>query len=186
MNNRSICVALLPAAFVCATVAVPGVSTDRFCPPERSAGAQPDIQVDPLSQVTKGFPGSIKFDEKQRLLEFCPDKDSCDGFAAQSTVPVGTLKDFAYLYIYFFSGYYDLPQWRARPEAKDVAEAVLLKPEYSKCRRDTSIEAARCVLLELSHGGRIKLLFVRYDEGRRNVVHEDVAKELSGGNAPSK
>jgi len=139
--------------------------------------------ADPLQQVTNGFPGSIKFDAKLRVLEFCPD-GAGDGFVASRTVSVPTLKDFGYLYIYFFSGYSELPEWRKTAEARTTAERVLSRPEYRKCKSESSIEAARCVLLNLSQNGAIKLVFVRYDEGKRNVVPENIVKELSGNRPP--
>jgi hypothetical protein len=93
---------------------------------------------------------------------------------------VATLRDFAYLYIYYFSTYFDLPDWRSQVASKATAEGILAKPEYDKCKNQQASEAARCVLLDLSRAGRIKLIFVRYDEHRRNVVPQDLRKELSG------
>jgi hypothetical protein len=93
------------------------------------------------------------------------------------------LKDFAYLYIYYFSDYLAyLPEWRKHDDANKTAGDVLSKPEYRNCLRDGGREAARCVLLDLSHGGRIKLLFIRYDEGQRSVVPENIADKLTEKN----
>jgi|SRR5579863_2997703 len=139
------------------------------------AAAEP---FDPTKQITRGFPGTVELKDNGRLLEFCPD-GTCDAFAASGPVSVATLKDFAYLYVYFFSDYTFLDDWRGKAASKSTAERVLSKPAYQKCERDDSREAARCVLLDLSREGRIKLLFIRYDEGQRNVVHEDITKELS-------
>ncbi len=57
-----------------------------------------------------------------------------------------------------------------------VAESVLSQPEYRGCRGENSREAARCVLLDLSRGGRIKFIFIRYDENQRNVVCKESLK----------
>jgi hypothetical protein len=142
------------------------------------ASSPTDKLGDPLQQITKTFPDSIKLKNKGKLLEFCPD-NTCHGFVASGDVSVTTLKDFAYLYVYFFSDYYALPEWRGRDEAKQAADGVLSKPEYHRCDKGASRESARCVLLTLSHNGKIKLLFIRYDEGQRNVVHESIAEQLS-------
>ena len=100
---------------------------------------------------------------------------------------MASLKDFAYLYVYFFSDYLVyLPEWRDRDGSKHTAERVLSKPEYLTCKSDNSRDAARCVLLRLSRNGKIKLLFIRYDEGQRNVVPENVAKLLSENKATPK
>lgn len=89
-----------------------------------SANAAADQQFDPLEQITKTFPGTIELKEKGRVLEFCPD-NTCDGFQASNNVSRRELKDFAYLYIYFFSDYYALAEWRQTPAAKQTAEYIL-------------------------------------------------------------
>lgn len=135
-------------------------------------------QFDPLKCLTSSFPSSVSVKRKGHLLEFCPD-NTCHGFVSSANVSAVALKDFAYLYIYFFSDYVYLPDWRNHPDAKVAAERVLSKLEYRHCKAENDRETARCVLLDLSRGGKIKLIFVRYDENRRNVVPEDVAEELS-------
>lgn len=138
-----------------------------------------------MKEVTTSFPGSVKVKTKQRVLEFCPDNTG-DGFVASQSVSFSTLKDFAFLYIYFFSDYVELPEWRGHAEAKSVSERVLAKAEYRRCKIADSREAARCVLLSLSQNEAIRLIFVRYDEGARNVVREDIVKELAEKKAPTK
>jgi len=135
-------------------------------------------KFDPMKHLLSGFPGSVTIRENGHLLEFCPD-NTCDGFTSSANVPVAELKDFAYLYIYFFSEYIYLPQWRDHAETKNAAKRVLAQPAYRNCKYEGDRQKARCVLLNLSRNGRIKLIFVRYDENRRNVVLEDIPKELS-------
>ncbi len=65
-----------------------------------------------------------------------------------------TLKDFAYLYVYFFSDYTFLDEWRSKEEAKNTAERILSTPDYRSCKNENSREAARCVLRDLSKGGK--------------------------------
>lgn len=139
-------------------------------------------QSDPTKQGTESFPKSIELKNNGRLLEFCPD-NTCHGFVASRSVSRATLKDFAYLYIYFFSDYYALPEWRTKESVQSTAERVLSKPEYRSCRKENGRESARCVLLDLSRTGKIKLLFIRYDEGQRNVVHENISEQLSEKNS---
>jgi len=140
-----------------------------------------DDQFDPLKQIKSSFPESIELKNHGRLLEFCPD-NTCHGFSARANVSVPELKDFAYLYIYFFSDYYALPEWRDKAEVKETAERVLSKPEHRSCKKEGNRESASCVLLDLSRNGRIKLVFIRYDEGQRNIVRESISKQLSKKN----
>jgi hypothetical protein len=146
--------------------------------PTAKLAARNQQRLGPVQVVAKSFPGSVELKEAGRLIEFCPD-GAGDGFVGPKGLPVPTLEDFAYLYIYYFSDYYDLPDWRKRPDAAKQAEEVLLRPEYGDCMKKVPRETARCILLHLSRDKKIKLIFVRYDEGRRNVVKEDIVKKLS-------
>ncbi len=143
-----------------------------------SARAANDKRIDPLEQLNKGFPQSVELKNNGRLLEFCPD-GTCDGFVSSGNVPVATLKDFAYLYIYFFSDYTFLEDWRNAEDAKKAAEQILGNPEYSSCKNAGKRDAARCILQDLSRNGKVRLIFVRYDEGERNVVRKNLAEKLS-------
>jgi hypothetical protein len=137
-----------------------------------------DTASDPMKQLSKAFPDTVAIKNKGRLLEFCPD-GTCDGFVTTGNMPVPTLKDFAYLYVYFFSDYTYLDEWRSSEEAKKTADQILAKPQYRNCKNENSRDAARCVLRDLSKGGRVKLIFVRYDEGERHAVPKNLAERLS-------
>jgi GNAT superfamily N-acetyltransferase len=168
MTNRVICVLFVGLACL-ATGGAESVNRSR----------------DPMLELTKNFPKTVALKNRGRLLEFCPD-NTCDAFSASSSVSVDALKDFAYLYIYFFSDFYVLQEWRRHGDSKETAEHVLSKADYRGCKNDDSREAARCVLLRLSRNARIKLLFINYDEGKRNVTREDIAEQLSEKNTVPK
>jgi hypothetical protein len=142
------------------------------------SGQSADTASDPMTQLSKTFPHTVAVKNKGHLLEFCPD-GTCDGFVTSSDMSVPTLKDFAYLYVYFFSDYTFLDEWRSKEEAKNTAERILSKPEYRNCKNENSREAARCVLRDLSKSGRVKLIFVRYDEGERHAEPKSLAERLS-------
>lgn len=73
--------------------------------PQQTTGANhSDAAFDPLKQVTSGFPQSVKLNQNERIVEFCPDHETCDGLVVSPAISISTLKDVAYLYIYFFSG----------------------------------------------------------------------------------
>jgi len=178
----------MPSATIWLAVMTLAASSTRPAPNVSQQAGRPngsDTPFDPLKQITSGFPQSIRLNQSQRTLEFCPD-ETCNRFVGSPTVSVATLKDFAYLYVYFFSDYYYLPEWRNRPESRATAERVLLKPEYGTCKRDSNFDSARCLLLGLARKGAVRLEFVRGDEGRRNVVREDVVKELTEKSSPPK
>src|SRR5690348_4464377 len=93
-------------------------------------------QFDPMKYVTDSFPNTIKFKQNGHLLEFCPD-NTCEGFSSSAKTPKATLEDFAYLYIYYFSEYIYLSDWRSHAEAKDAAERVLSEPAYRHCKTES-------------------------------------------------
>lgn len=136
---------------------------------------------DPLQVIERSFPKTIEFRSKGRVLEFCPD-NTCDGFVRSGSVPTAELKDFAFLYVYFFSDYVYLENLRKREDACLTAKNILSKPVYQGCQRTNAKESTRCVLLDLS---RNKKIFVRYDENQRNVVNENIAEELAKREAQS-
>ena len=161
MNNRVVCALIF---CVCCSLT--------------SWAQSADTAPDPMKQLSKTFPDTVAIKNKGRLLEFCPD-GTCDGFVTTGNMSVPTLKDFAYLYVYYFSDYTFLDEWRSKEEAKNTADRILSKPAYRSCKNENSREAARCVLRDLSKGGRVKLIFVRYDEGKRHVVPKSLAERLS-------
>lgn len=138
---------------------------------------------DPLQQLEKAFPDTVEIKNHGSLLEFCPD-GTCDGFVASGSVPLPTLKDFAYLYTYFFSDNVTLEDWKATDRAKEMANRVLGQSQYLACKNGDGREAARCVLRDLSRNGRIRLIFVRYDEGERHARREDLQEKLANGTSP--
>jgi hypothetical protein len=135
-------------------------------------------QSDPLQQLQKAFPDTVELKNHGKLLEVCPD-GTCDGFVTSGDVPVPTLKDFAYLYVFFFSDNVTFDDWRRTEDAKKTAERVLAQNQYRSCANADSLEAARCVLRDLSRGHRIRLIFVRYDEGERHAIPENLSDELA-------
>ena len=142
-----------------------------------------DKRFDPLQQIQKAFPDTVEIKDHGKLLEFCPD-GTCDGFVTSGNVPLPTLKDFAYLYVYFFSDNITLGNWRGTAGAKEMADRVLGQTQYLACKNMDSREAARCVLRDLSRNGRIRLIFVRYDEGERHAVRENLQEKLASSTGP--
>lgn len=140
---------------------------------------------DPVQQIQKAFPDTVELKNHGKLLEVCPD-GTCDGFVASGNVNVPTLKDFAYLYVFFFSDNVTFDDWRRTEDAKKTAELVLAQNQYRSCTNASSLQAARCVLRDLSRGGRIRLIFVRYDEGERHAARENLEERLAEGTGPSR
>lgn len=129
--------------------------------------AEPIKYPKPVEIIDRSFPDSIH--AKVYSYEFCPD-NTCDAFVAGKKFTSEEWGDFIYLYVYYFSDYYVLGNWRAQDEPKKLAQEILEKPIYHGCKNIKQADAARCVLRSLSEKSRIKIYAVRYDEKTRHAA----------------
>jgi hypothetical protein len=144
-----------------------------------------EVAADPLQELKGSFPDSTKMNVRgEKSIEFCPD-NTCDYFVAGKEISVETLKDFAYLYVFFFSDYFVLDEWRNRKESVAIAKKILSKSDYRDCKKNEE-DAARCILRKLAQTYKVKLYFVRYDEGKRNLVPEDIFAKTERSRLKSK
>ena len=143
--------------------------------------AVPSKAADPLQEIRATFPDSITIrTNKSRSAEFCPD-NTCEVFKTTKIGPMESLADFTYLFLYFFSDYYVLEEWRNQPGAGVIAEEILSKKMYQRrCERDaTTGIRARCLLQYLARRHQIRIYFVRYDENVRATVPITLSKALA-------
>ena len=122
-----------------------------------------------IFQLQERFPDSVKLHtDKQLSLEFCPD-NTCDLFVTKRSTSVQALSDFAFLYLYFFSDYFVLGDWRTEDAARNTAAGVLKKYSGQKCSNGSETEMAQCVLRDWARRNAIRLYWVRYDEKGRHL-----------------
>lgn len=141
--------------------------------------SSPTQSINAYQELNRSFPGSlhIRMNNLQRTLtlEFCPD-NTCDGFVVSHQVSESELVELAYIFIFYFSDYYVLADWRTREGPQQIAKSILAKPRYERCRVAPDIETARCILRRLDEQGRLKLYAVRYDEKARHADRIRVPK----------
>lgn len=134
--------------------------------------ASADSSLDPLKQIQSSFPDAVQIGiDGGRNIEFCPD-NTCDFFVAKNA-SFEELKDFAFLYLYFFSDYYILKEWRSKKETSVVLKEILIKLKYKNCRNKIETDSAKCILRQTSKN-RMKLFAVRYDENARKLTEIDL------------
>ena len=120
------------------------------------------------------FPDAIELRvEDKRTLAFCPD-NTCDLFVTKHSTSVESLGDFALLYLYFFSDYFVLADWRLEGAAKNAVDEVLKKYEGKKCANVSELVMAQCLLREWAKRNAIRLYWVRYDEKGRNLQSRSI------------
>ena len=138
--------------------------------------------ADPLQEISKSFPDTITIKENgKKSIEFCPD-NTCDLFVAKKKVSVDVIKDFSYLYIYFFSDYYALDDWRKSKSATFIADKILKKPNYQLCKNGDQRQKARCLLRYLYKKNQIEVHAVRYDENIRSTEKINIESVISQDN----
>ena len=113
-----------------------------------------------------------------KSIEYCPD-NTCDRFVAKNVVAEKNLGDFVYLYLYFFSDYYVLKDWRASEKSSATVRGLLNDPQYAKCLSKVDGDSARCILRGLSVGNKIQLYNVRHDEGKIHKTRISITKTIS-------
>lgn len=120
------------------------------------------------------FPNAIELRvADKRTLAFCPD-NTCDLFVTKLSTSVEALGDFALLYLYFFSDYFVLADWRSEGAARNAVDEVLKKYEGTKCANVSEIVMAQCLLREWAKRNAIRLYWVRYDEKGRNLQSRSI------------
>ena len=142
-----------------------GSSVDK----DMRSGANSSLQV-----IQASFPDTVRIatDGKQAFT-FCPD-NTCDLIEGDDGVSAVALHDFFFLFIYYFSDYYVLNDWRSLDHPTEIALAIRGKKEYESCRNRQQLADARCVLLHLSKKDRIAAYAIRYDEGAESRISYDL------------
>jgi hypothetical protein len=145
-----------------------------------SANPLKQIQIKISSSITFNYDNSIVEKKNGKLtIEFCPDS-TCEGFESTLDSSIEDLRNFSYLYIFYFSDSNYLGSWRQEEFPNRVAQRILSSPRYTDCPRKSDKDSAGCILRSLARTKGMKLYFVRYDEGARNVGPLDVM-EITGG-----
>lgn len=118
-------------------------------------------------ELLNSFPSSIylKNTKHSSSFEFCPD-NTCDLIVSGKPISGANISDFGFLYLYYFSGYFVLENWRKNDVTQKIVEDVFVKHGRSVCMNSDRREMARCVLERAG----LSIYTVRYDEGGRHLV----------------
>jgi hypothetical protein len=120
-------------------------------------------------ELTDSFPRDtqVTVQTDSIVVEYCPD-NTCDLFTLDDPAGSQVLQDFAYAYLLGASTYIYLKSFQA--DVDSSATKSVLGRYSSHCPQEPMIQAARCVITYLLDKHPIRVSFVRYDEGERNVV----------------
>jgi hypothetical protein len=122
-------------------------------------------------EINKNFPDSLKvrLGQKSASFEFCPD-NTCDLVKASNAIPEEIFFDVVYVYVYYFSTYYVLDDWRAKTSSISLAKKITTKNMYAECKQGSDMRQAYCIIQLLTKKYDLKYFFVRYDEKEKHVV----------------
>jgi len=118
---------------------------------------------------------TVREDTSGINIEYCPD-NTCESFKSPISKSFSILSDFAYIYLFYISDYYYLTHFRKKTPLERISQIV--NRNIGSCREKEKIEIVKCVLMSLSDKYSIKVIFVRYDEGKRNEVIIDLKEQL--------
>ncbi|MBF0427703.1 MAG: hypothetical protein HQL94_02160 [Magnetococcales bacterium] len=132
--------------------------------------ATANAETNGLHPLEERLPDSIRFFAgKIQSVEFCPD-NTCELFITKRSISNETLRDFVFLYLYFFSKYYVLSEWRSEGDAFGSITYIMKKYKGYPCAKKSNIIMAQCLLRKLAKSHAIHLYFVRYDENERHAL----------------
>jgi len=141
------------------------------------AQSRQDDLSEPLQRLASEFPKMIHSGAKsQNFIEFCPD-NTCQTFQSSRKTKLDAVADFAYLYLYFFSDYYLLSEWRRQPQAFELSMKILSKKDYTNCSAGQPGDRALCALRKLKESRKIKVFDVRSDEKHRYIRQRNMSME---------
>ncbi|MCA2997735.1 MAG: hypothetical protein ING75_03945 [Rhodocyclaceae bacterium] len=145
-------------------------------------GAIPSDRSKSSSSAVTGLNESIypevsRFDPSKRVITFCPD-NTCDKFTAGASTSFVDLKTLSFLYLYFFSDYYVLQEWRSRVDVRSKVEEIL-KGAKDGCVRETARARAACLLVRAERLGQMKLAMTRFDENREVVTRTHLKSRMT-------
>ena len=100
-------------------------------------------------------------------VAYCPD-NTCEVFGLKGKESAGPVQDFAFVYLFAYSGYAYLQGFQSKPPAPPVLSVLGRYREI--CSQEAPMEAAKCVVSALAKRYDIQAHFVRFDEGKKNSM----------------
>jgi hypothetical protein len=79
-------------------------------------------------------------------------------------MPKARLADFAYIYLFYFSDYVVLAQWRANERANEVAQVLIDRNLPNESGDSKGVTGARRVLAAMLRNAEVGIFAIRYDE----------------------
>ena len=124
-------------------------------------------------ELDRVFPSDIQIIEKDELtvVEYCPD-NTCEVFTVVGPADAYDVQDFAYAYLLTASTYYYLESFQK--DIRSESTAAVVKRHSAHCPEGSIADAARCIMARLGAKYVIRVEFVRFDEGERNVGHVQI------------
>lgn len=129
-----------------------------------------------FKELDKKFPGQfdVNISSVDVLIEFCPD-NTCEAFLFSKTISPNDLFEAISIYMYYFSSYYLLDEWKKDPKTLYNIQGFLKRKKTSKCNSKDMREIARCLLLRMQSKKLLKVFAVRYDENTRSQEEINLA-----------
>lgn len=102
----------------------------------------------------------LNTDKQESIFRFCPD-NTCNVLVINDRINNDSLVDLGVLYLYYFSEYIYLKEWRGNDKVSEKIKNMLLR--YG-CNTGNDQDKAVCVINKILNDAQLSLFFIRYDE----------------------
>ncbi len=133
-----------------------------------------------LQRVIKSMPSgplTMKRSGGTLIAEYCPD-NTCEVIQVKAQSSVDAAYPLLAGYFYYFSTYTYLEEWRRDKNIESALAQSLLQSKTGRCPYQGK-DLVRCELISLNSGkGRVTILDIRYDEGRKTSLQLNIQEAL--------
>lgn len=152
---RKYMMSVASAALVLTVMAGPSLSQEKLINANNSLA---------LSYLKEDFGDAIVVNKIKNSISYCPD-NTCEEISSIKTTSLYSLAN--YLYLYLYSPYFYLSDWKSQKSTKARAYKIISQEEINNCKKISSNKFNHCAMLHSKRFENIKVFEVRFDEGRK-------------------
>lgn len=101
-------------------------------------------------------------------VNYCPD-NTCDLIQVSTSLKEDEVRSLALGFFIYFSGYIYLNQWQEEARRNESMQMELRLLSTPRCHFRDGKQLVKCRFRELASKGKLKVFFVRFDEGKRSA-----------------
>ena len=127
---------------------------------------------------------TFNFSNMSKKISYCPD-NTCEVVRVPAYMSVDQAKYISAAYLFFYSDYFYLREWKMRSDVNIVLYTESKK--YTNKKDEYNITEMKCKFLQVFKKNNIKIFFVRYDEGfvsRKEITSQVASNTICKQKSP--